>query len=72
MKRAIVQPKEPSEPDTASSDGNNKKKRGAKAKKPKVPAGLALMHGFTATNVGKNRITVKANHFVLHSRLRSS
>ncbi|KAJ7904439.1 hypothetical protein B0H14DRAFT_2662872 [Mycena olivaceomarginata] len=47
MKRAIVQPKEPSEPDTASR------------KKPKVPAGLALMHGFTATNVGKNRITLK-------------
>jgi hypothetical protein len=24
-----------------------------------VPAGLALMHGFSATNVGKNRLTVR-------------
>ncbi len=26
--------------------------------KSKTPAGLALMHGFTATNIGKKRITV--------------
>lgn len=25
----------------------------------KLPSGLALMHGFTATNVGKNRLTVR-------------
>ncbi|KAJ7781317.1 hypothetical protein B0H16DRAFT_1497933 [Mycena metata] len=61
VKRAIVQPKEPSEPDTASSNGNfkSKKRTKAKGKKPKVPAGFALMHGFTATNVGKNRLTLK-------------
>ncbi|KAJ6515968.1 hypothetical protein C8R45DRAFT_958227 [Mycena sanguinolenta] len=61
VKRAIVQAKEPSEPDTVSSNDNNKKgaKGKAKAKKPKIPAGLALMHGFIATNVGKNRLTLK-------------
>ncbi|KAJ7700014.1 hypothetical protein B0H17DRAFT_274889 [Mycena rosella] len=61
VKRAIVQPKEASEPDTASSQGNAKSKKRTKAKdkKTKVPAGFALMHGFTATNVGKNRLTVK-------------
>ncbi|KAJ7047443.1 hypothetical protein C8F04DRAFT_1058841 [Mycena alexandri] len=60
VKRAIVQPKEASEHDTASSNGNPKSKRTkAKGKKPKVPSGFALMHGFTATNVGKNRLTLK-------------
>ncbi|KAJ6539273.1 hypothetical protein B0H19DRAFT_1178144 [Mycena capillaripes] len=61
IKRAIVQPKEASEPDTVSSDGNDKQKKRTKAKgkKPKVPPGFALMHGFTATNVGKNRLTLK-------------
>jgi hypothetical protein len=29
-----------------------------KNKKNSIPAGFALMHGFTATNVGKNRLTV--------------
>ncbi|KAJ7744515.1 hypothetical protein DFH07DRAFT_834592 [Mycena maculata] len=61
IKRAIVQPKEPSESDTASSNGKNKpkKKTKAKGKKTTVPSGFALMHGFSATNVGKNRLTLK-------------
>ncbi|KAJ7667948.1 hypothetical protein DFH06DRAFT_1294817 [Mycena polygramma] len=61
IKRAIVQPKEVTEPDTASSNGNAKHKKGVKGKgkKPKVPSGFALMHGFSATNVGKNRLTLK-------------
>ncbi|KAJ7507725.1 hypothetical protein B0H11DRAFT_1968345, partial [Mycena galericulata] len=57
-KRAIVQAKGPSEPDAASSNGDKKKMK-AKGKKPKVPSGFALMHGFSATNVGKNRLTLK-------------
>ncbi|KAJ6509888.1 hypothetical protein C8R47DRAFT_1095732 [Mycena vitilis] len=61
IKRAIVQPKEATELDTASSNGNGKRKKGAKGKgkKAKVPSGFALMHGFSATNVGKNRLTLK-------------
>jgi len=30
-----------------------------KSKSKRIPAGLALMYGFTATNVGKNRLTVR-------------
>jgi len=30
-----------------------------KSKSKRMPAGLALMYGFTATNVGKNRLTVR-------------
>jgi hypothetical protein len=37
--------------------GKGKKKE--ENKKPKIPAGLALMHGFSAPNVGKNRLTVR-------------
>ncbi|KAK7061657.1 hypothetical protein R3P38DRAFT_2830780 [Favolaschia claudopus] len=62
IKRAIVQPKPPNELDVVSSDDNDKPKKRAKApkeKKLKVPAGFALMHGFAATNVGKNRLTMK-------------
>ncbi|KAJ6614317.1 hypothetical protein B0H10DRAFT_1803901 [Mycena sp. CBHHK59/15] len=59
IKRAIVQPEKGSDHDIASSSGDNKTKKRTRAKgnKPKIPAGLALMHGFTATNVGKNRLT---------------
>jgi hypothetical protein len=28
-------------------------------KKQKIPAGLALMHGFSSTSVGKTRLTVR-------------
>ncbi|KAI0269277.1 hypothetical protein BC834DRAFT_865652 [Gloeopeniophorella convolvens] len=30
-----------------------------KGKKQKIPAGLALMHGFSSTSVGKNRLTIE-------------
>ncbi|KZV75413.1 hypothetical protein PENSPDRAFT_647200 [Peniophora sp. CONT] len=39
-----------------------KSNKGGKAKQPKakkIPAGFALMHGFTAPNVGGNRLTIK-------------
>ena len=35
-------------------------KKGSKRKKAKIPVGLALMHGFSATNVGKSRLTVRS------------
>ncbi|KAJ7498993.1 hypothetical protein FB451DRAFT_1203845 [Mycena latifolia] len=61
IKRAIVRPKDSSDPDPASPQDNAKSKKQAKTKgkKTKNPAGFALMHGFTATNVGKNRLTLK-------------
>lgn len=63
MKRAIVQPKkivvsendDKNEPGSAPGEDVRKAKKG---KKNSIPAGFALMHGFTATNVGKNRLTV--------------
>jgi hypothetical protein len=70
-KLAIIKP--PEQPtgteETESEDGSedsqslgikrgSKKKERKKEKKTKVPAGLALMYGFSATNVGKNRLTV--------------
>jgi hypothetical protein len=55
-KRAIVQPKELAV--TEDNDDNKKTDKSKKDKKSKIPAGFALMHGFSATNVGKNRLTV--------------
>ncbi|KIL70126.1 hypothetical protein M378DRAFT_20616 [Amanita muscaria Koide BX008] len=49
-KRAIVSP-------PSSSDKENVEEK--RATRKKMPVGFALMHGFTATNVGKNRLTVK-------------
>jgi hypothetical protein len=56
-KRAIVHPKE-LEDDENENCSSVPEKKTKKAKQSKIPAGLALMHGFTATNVGKNRLTV--------------
>lgn len=62
-KRAIVQPKPTSE-DEEESDQSSKKrtkkdKMSKKMKKGDIAAGLALMYGFTAPNVGSNRLTVR-------------
>jgi hypothetical protein len=59
-KRAIVEPKKSvvSEDDDGSPLPKEKTSKTKKGKASKVPAGFALMHGFTATNVGKNRLTV--------------
>jgi hypothetical protein len=59
-KRAIVDPKELEDDENENSSPLPEKKT-KKAKKSKIPAGLALMHGFTATNVGKNRLTVSSD-----------
>jgi hypothetical protein len=61
-KRAIVKPTE--QPTIIDDDENpsdtegSKKRKGKKAKNSKLQAGFALMHGFAATNVGQNRLTV--------------
>ncbi|PIL36747.1 hypothetical protein GSI_00436 [Ganoderma sinense ZZ0214-1] len=61
-KKAIVDPK-PSPPasETSSHDSGDRKKKlnGKKGKGLSMPAGLALMHGFSATNIGKNRLTLE-------------
>ncbi|KAF9569031.1 hypothetical protein CPC08DRAFT_813199 [Agrocybe pediades] len=56
-KRNILQPPEP----TTCPDSDLKTKSTSKRKnqdKQKVPAGFALMHGFSATNLGKKRLTL--------------
>ena len=62
-KRDIVNPKKrKASPTDDDSDGSTQKKRaGKKSKRQKVPVGLALMHGFSATNVGKSRLTVSTH-----------
>ena len=66
-KKAIVDPPseraQDSEGDEASGDDHStgrkkQKNKGKKGKALHIPAGLALMHGFSATNIGKNRLTV--------------
>ncbi|KAF8627191.1 hypothetical protein AX15_004509 [Amanita polypyramis BW_CC] len=51
-KRAVLNP-------PTSNKENDRDDSCQTRKKSKVPAGFALMHGFTATNVGKERLTVK-------------
>ena len=53
---------EDSEEEAETKSVQEKVRKGKKVeekKKPKIPAGFALMHGFAATNVGKNRLTVR-------------
>ncbi|KAK0206487.1 hypothetical protein DFS33DRAFT_592979 [Desarmillaria ectypa] len=58
-KRAVIRDKESdarseiSDKDPIGCKGKQKKK------KNKMPPGLALMHGFSATNIGKNRLTTQ-------------
>ncbi|KAH9853796.1 hypothetical protein C2E23DRAFT_95156 [Lenzites betulinus] len=66
-KQAIVNPKpkplesmSEEDADEGRRGGNGRKasKKGKKGKGLNMPAGLALMHGFSATNIGKNRLTL--------------
>ncbi|KAI9063350.1 hypothetical protein FKP32DRAFT_1758110 [Trametes sanguinea] len=68
-KRAIVEPVSQPLDSTSGedSDGAHNPKRASKGKKPKglnVPAGLALLHGFSAVNLGKNRLTIRPDPLV--------
>ncbi|KAK0486898.1 hypothetical protein EDD18DRAFT_652492 [Armillaria luteobubalina] len=60
VKQAIVQNKE-NHPcsEVSDKDPAEYKKGRQKQDKNKVPPGLALMHGFSATNIGKNRLTTQ-------------
>lgn len=65
VKRAIVAPKAlidaASDEEDGSDSGAMKATKATKQRKKKstsLAAGLALMHGFTAKNIGKNRLTV--------------
>ncbi|KAG7449282.1 uncharacterized protein BT62DRAFT_1002863 [Guyanagaster necrorhizus] len=58
VKRAIVQNKEnDARSEVSDKDSIECKKGKQKRGKNKMPPGLALMHGFSATNIGKNRLT---------------
>jgi hypothetical protein len=60
-RRDIVQPKGSEVTEDIENNSQPKRHSTCKSKKLKqckMSAGLALMHGFTATNVGKNRLTV--------------
>ncbi|EJD01338.1 uncharacterized protein FOMMEDRAFT_158471 [Fomitiporia mediterranea MF3/22] len=64
-KKEITAPKEKRQTEDSDQDGNaedpnafNKKKPTSKNTKSKLPAGLALMHGFSAKNIGSRRLTV--------------
>lgn len=60
IKREIVRPTDQTDNDPEQIETLAKKKAKATARKN---SGLALMHGFTATNVGKNRLTVSIGLF---------
>jgi hypothetical protein len=63
-RRAIIKRTErPTSDNEEQSDSQDSKK--IKAKKAKVPAGYALMHGFSATNVGQHRLTVCLQSYLL-------
>ncbi|KAJ8501431.1 hypothetical protein ONZ51_g594 [Trametes cubensis] len=72
VKKAIVDPKiirvESDSGDDNEDRGRAKARKAstktAKSKGLRMPAGLALMHGFSATNIGKNRLTVGPNPVV--------
>ena len=58
------------ESDSEKENPARRTKKGDKKDKTKSPS-FALMHGFTATNVGKSRITVRGQcHIVLSDLLR--
>ncbi|KAH8118440.1 hypothetical protein DFH11DRAFT_672688 [Phellopilus nigrolimitatus] len=65
-KKSIMSPKENSKESVAASEednedvpisNNERKSNTSKGGKRKLPAGLALMHGFSAKNIGKHRLT---------------
>ncbi|KAF5363497.1 hypothetical protein D9756_000695 [Leucocoprinus leucothites] len=57
MRREIMRNGSSQKQAQAHDDQSEEKSKSKKSKK--MPVGLALMYGFTATNVGKNRLTVK-------------
>lgn len=76
-KKAIVAPKPlPAESDSGEDTDRERRGRSGKASKKSkkgkglnMLAGLALMHGFSATNIGKNRLTVSDDVSVMRVKL---
>ncbi|CAL1702208.1 unnamed protein product [Somion occarium] len=76
VKRAILQPSPPSsdivhsdQHETIDMKQNQKRAKIKPSKKPKggdLAAGLALMHGFSAPNIGSGRLTVKPSSGLFH------
>ena len=61
-KREIMNPREATKPSTTTRKHERKDNAASgpgHKKKQKIPAGFALMHGFSSANVGKNRLTVR-------------
>ncbi|KAF8076308.1 hypothetical protein FPV67DRAFT_1471262 [Lyophyllum atratum] len=61
-KRAIIKPTTDADTESETLSERNIAKKGETKKsnaKARIPAGLALMHGFSATNVGSGRLTVR-------------
>ncbi len=62
-KREIMNPRE-AKPSTATrKERKNNATSGPTNKKQKIPAGFALMHGFSSASIGKSRLTVRAIPF---------
>jgi hypothetical protein len=49
-------------PRKAKANTRDEKENENEKKKQKIPAGLALMHGFSSTSVGKSRLTVRKRY----------
>jgi hypothetical protein len=49
----------PREDRAGTRDEKENKKDANDKKKQRIPAGLALMHGFSSASVGKSRLTVR-------------
>lgn len=64
-KKAIVDPKRDDLSEEGDQEERGRKKR-KEEKKTKLAAGLALMHGFSADNLGSGRITMKPSFGVFH------
>ena len=47
------------EPEISDKENDKNESCQTRTRNKKLPAGFALMHGFSATNVGKERLTVK-------------
>jgi hypothetical protein len=62
-KREIMNPREATKPSTTTrKERKDNATSGPANKKQKIPAGFALMHGFSSANVGKSRLTVRAGN----------
>ena len=56
-KRAVIEPG----PEASDKENDKNESCQTRTRNKKLPAGFALMHGFSATNVGKERLTVNAS-----------